>query len=189
MKWLVFFLEEPSAKEMLEGILPKILPTDVTSKFVVFRGKQDMEKRLVLRLREWRRPNTRFVVMRDKDAADCVAVKNTLALLCRQAGKPEALIRVVCKTLESFYLGDLFAVEKAFGINGLAKQQQKKKFRSPDNLGNPAEELSKITNQRYQKMSGSRTIAPLLTMEKNLSHSFNVLIRGIHRILEDDVWT
>ncbi|MFH0994155.1 MAG: hypothetical protein V1844_01450 [Pseudomonadota bacterium] len=118
-----------------------------------------------------------------------MAVKNTLALLCRQAGKPEALIRVVCKTLESFYLGDLFAVEKAFGINGLAKQQQKKKFRSPDNLGNPAEELSKITNQRYQKMSGSRTLAPLLTMEKNLSHSFNVLIRGIHRILEDDVWT
>ncbi|MFH0994156.1 MAG: hypothetical protein V1844_01455 [Pseudomonadota bacterium] len=52
MKWLVFFLEEPSAKEMLEGILPQILPTDVTSKFVVFRGKQDMEKRLVLRLRE-----------------------------------------------------------------------------------------------------------------------------------------
>ena len=25
MKWLVFFLEEPSAKEMLEGILPVVL--------------------------------------------------------------------------------------------------------------------------------------------------------------------
>lgn len=87
--------------------------------------------------------------MRDKDAADCVEVKNTLALLCRQAGKPEVLIRVACKTLESFYLGDPIAVERAFGINGLAKQQWKKIFRSPDDLGNPSEELSKITNQRY----------------------------------------
>jgi hypothetical protein len=189
MKCLVFFLEEPSAEEMLKGILPRILPADIISQFVVFRGKQDLEKRLVLRLREWRRPNTRFVVMRDQDASDCVAVKSTLATLCRQAGKPEAMIRVVCRTLESFYLGDLTAVERAFGINGLANQQRKKKFRSPDDLGNPSEELSKITNLRYQKISGSRIIAPLLSMEKNHSHSFNVLIRGIHRILEDNVWT
>ena len=189
MKWLVFFLEEPSAEEMLKGILPKILPSDIIPQFVVFRGKQDLEKRLVLRLRAWRRPNTRFVVMRDQDAADCVEVKSTIALLCKQAGKPDALIRVVCKTLESFYLGDLPAVEKAFGINGLANQQRKKKFRSPDDLGNPSEELSKLTNQRYQKISGSRTIAPLMSMEQNLSRSFNVLIRGIHHILEDDVWT
>ncbi len=29
MKTIVFFLEEPSAREMLEGVLPRILPEDI----------------------------------------------------------------------------------------------------------------------------------------------------------------
>ena len=54
MSHLVFFLEEPSAREMLRGILPKILPADISTQFVVFSGKQDLEKRLPVRLRAWR---------------------------------------------------------------------------------------------------------------------------------------
>ncbi len=75
---LVFCLEEPSAKEMLRGLLPKLLPDDVTPRFVVFKGKQDLEKQLVKRLRGWRKPNSRFIVMRDQDAGDCHDVKDKL---------------------------------------------------------------------------------------------------------------
>ncbi|WP_200344897.1 hypothetical protein [Halochromatium glycolicum] len=53
MTHLVFFLEEPSAKELLQGILPKVLPEPCTTQFVVFEGKQDLEKRLPIRLRAW----------------------------------------------------------------------------------------------------------------------------------------
>ncbi len=35
MKSIVFFLEELSAKEMLVGLLPRILPPDVVPLFVV----------------------------------------------------------------------------------------------------------------------------------------------------------
>ena len=44
MKNLVCFLEEPSAKEMLEGVLPRLLPADVKFTYIVFEGKQDLKK-------------------------------------------------------------------------------------------------------------------------------------------------
>lgn len=34
----VFFLEEASAKAMLEGVLPRLLP-NVTARYVVFEGR------------------------------------------------------------------------------------------------------------------------------------------------------
>ena len=120
--------------------LPKILPEDVTARYIVFHGKQDLEKQLVRRLRFWRIPNTQFVVMRDQDSADCKVVKAKLVELCIQAGRPDALIRVACHELESFYLGDLAAVEAGLQLTGLARRQLSSKFRDPDHLTNPAQE-------------------------------------------------
>jgi len=50
-KTLVFFLEEPSAREILKGLLPRLLPPDVEPRFVVFEGKQHLDKQLVKKLR------------------------------------------------------------------------------------------------------------------------------------------
>ena len=58
MKTIVFFLEEPSAKEMLAGLLPRILPENILIRFIVFRGKQDLEKNLKKKLNGWRLPNS-----------------------------------------------------------------------------------------------------------------------------------
>ncbi len=46
MMTLVFMLEEPSAKEMLKGLLPKVLPESVSVRYQVFEGKQDLQKRV-----------------------------------------------------------------------------------------------------------------------------------------------
>ncbi len=35
MKYLVCFLEEPSAEEMLRGVLPKLLPDGIVPKYIV----------------------------------------------------------------------------------------------------------------------------------------------------------
>lgn len=44
---LVFFLEEPSAKAMLEGLLPKLFDTEINEpQYVVFEGKSDLEKQI-----------------------------------------------------------------------------------------------------------------------------------------------
>jgi hypothetical protein len=44
---LVFLLEEPSAKAMIEGILRKIiLEANIVVRYIVFEGKQDLEKQI-----------------------------------------------------------------------------------------------------------------------------------------------
>lgn len=102
MKTMVFLLEEPSAREMLEGIRPKIQPPDTVWTYMVFRGKQDLEKNRVRRMRGWLKPDSLFVVIRDQDAGNCVDVKKKLVSLCREAGKDKALVRIACRELESF---------------------------------------------------------------------------------------
>ena len=183
MKTIVFFLEEPSAREMLAGILPRILPDDMQIRYVVFQGKQDLEKNLKAKLRGWMLPESIFVVMRDQDSGDCKAIKAKLVELCREAGKDGTLVRVACRELESFYLGDLAAVEKGLGLKGLKKKQQGKKFRNPDALGNPAGELFRLTSSTYDKVSGSRAIAPYLNLKSNCSISFNMLLSGINNLI------
>jgi len=186
MKNLVCFLEEPSAKEMLQGILPRLLPGYGSTWRcipIVFEGKQDLEGQIVRKLRGWRMPDSVFLIMRDKDAADCKAVKEKLCALCCEAHKPEALVRVACHELESFYFGDLSAVERGLNIRGIESQRNRAKYRVPDDIVNPRDELERLTQGVYQEIAGSRSIAPLLSLESNTSHSFNVLLSGIRRIL------
>jgi len=183
MKHLVFLLEEPSAKAMLEGLLPRLLPDDVFPKYIVFEGKSDLEKQLERKLNGWLAPNSLFVVLRDQDSGDCVEIKNRLVQKCRRAKKTTALVRIACQALESWYLGDLAAVEKALQIRNLGRQQTTRKYRLPDNLGQPDEELARLTNGRYQKIAGSRDIGPHLALEGNLSSSFQVFLTGLKKLL------
>jgi hypothetical protein len=158
----------------------------VAVQFIVFEGKQDMHKQLARRLRHWQRPESRFVVIRDQDSGDCRAIKRQLVNLCEEAGRGDTLVRVACRELESFYLGDLTAVDAGLELNGLARSQHTRKFRNPDALANAAEELSKLTGYRYQKLGGSRRIGPHLHLDgRNTSHSFNTLIQGVQRICKE----
>ena len=178
---LVFFLEEPSAREMLKGLIPRVLPDGIAFQYVVFEGKQDIEKNLVRRMRGWRAPNTVFIVLRDQDAGNCRAIKRTLATKCRDAGRPETVVRIACHELESWYLGDLAAVERGLDIRNLVRYGNRRQYRVPDEIRSPAQELSRITRNAYQKVSGSRDIGPELSTDANKSHSFRVFIEGVQR--------
>jgi hypothetical protein len=185
MRELVFFLEEPSAAAMLEGLLPKIIPEDVTPRFITFEGKQDLEKQLAKRLRGYRNPNALFVVMRDQDAdPDCKVVKRRVAHLCRNAGRSSVLVRIACRELEAFYLGDLAAVEQGLDAPGIARQQQTRRFRTPDQVVSPKMELRNLTKHQYQPVAGSRAIGRHLDPENDRSHSFHNLVLGIRRLIE-----
>ena len=72
---LVFILEEPSAKDLLQGLLPRLIPVSTAVHYLIFEGKQDLERQLVKKLRGWRLPDSAFVVLRDQDAAECRAVR------------------------------------------------------------------------------------------------------------------
>jgi hypothetical protein len=183
MKQLVFLLEEESMKALLEILLPQILPPEVCFLCIPHEGKQDLEKSIPRKLRAWQTPGTSFVIVRDKDGADCVEIKNRLVNLCQQAGRGDSLVRIACHELESWFLGDLAAVEKAFNIKKLAGQQQSRKYKEPDKLSNASEELQKLV-KGYRKVSGAKKIAACLTINQNYSHSFNCFIDGVRGMIQ-----
>ena len=117
--------------------------------------------------------------LRDQDRADCRKVKQALVARCDRAVRPDAVVRIACRELESLYLGDLRAVELGLHIGGLSPKQNKAKFRDPDRLHSPSLELENLTNYRYQKVAGSRAISPHLDVEKPGSRSFRHLIQAI----------
>ncbi|MGK2953743.1 MAG: DUF4276 family protein [Thiobacillus sp.] len=188
MKELVFLLEEASAKAMLESLLPRILSSEIKARLIPFEGKQDLEKQMIRRMRGYLNPEARFIVLRDQDnAPDCAVVKAKLVERCHDAGQvAKSLVRIACRELEAFYLADLNAVEQGLSINKLAKHQGTAKFREPDRLGNPSKELARLTNERYQKVSGSHAIGKFLDVANERSSSFKNLIRGI-RCMESEL--
>jgi hypothetical protein len=181
MSELVFLLEERSMAEVLKRVIPQLLPGHIIPRFVPHEGKKDLERSIPRKLRAWRTPGVQFVVVRDKNSGDCKKVKKRLFALCKQGNRTDTLIRIVCHHLESWFLGDLAAVEKAYGLRGLARRQTERKYDRPDRLANAEQELRRLA-PRYQKIGGSRLIAPHMDMDSNKSHSFQVFVNGIRRL-------
>ncbi len=187
---IVFLLEERSAQAMLESLLPRVLCAEVGFRLVPFEGKQDLERQLTRKIRGYQNPHARFLVLRDQDSfPNCVDLQSRLLALCQASGRQEAcLVRLACTELEAFYLADLQAVEQALEVKGLASQQQSNKFRAPDRLGSPSQELRTLTRNRYEKVAGSRAIGRHLRLDNDRSSSFHHLLTGIRR-LESDLMT
>jgi hypothetical protein len=181
MNHIVFFLEESSAEALLESLLPRLLPTNVRFRCVVFEGKQDLERQLVRRLRSYRAPHARFVVLRDQDSADCHVIKSGLKQKCVEANRPDTVVRIACRELESWYLADLAAVEKGLGVKNLQSLQAKAKYRLPDEIVCPSKTLMRLA-PGYQKTGGSRSIAPHLDLKSSRSRSFGLFLKTIRRL-------
>lgn len=181
MTELVFLLEEKSAKALLESLLPRLLTDPVAYRLISFEGKSDLEKSLVRKIRAYQNPAARFIILRDQDSApDCMTIKRRLLDLCAQSGKADQCrVRIACTELETFYLGDLRAVEVALGIPNLAGKQANSQYKFPDRLMNPSNKLKEITRQRYQKVTSSRQIGVHLDLDNNRSSSFRSLVSAI----------
>ena len=184
MRTLVFLLEEPSARDALEGLLPNVLTEEVAVVYIVFEGKQDLEKRMTRQMRAWLRPDSHFIVMRDQDSGDCRLIKQRLVEKCHAAGRPDAVVRIACRELESWFIGDWEAVGRGFGDSRLASMQKKAIYRDPDHLGGPVGELRKKI-PTYQKRDGARRIGPHLDPERSRSKSFRVFTRAVQRLSKE----
>jgi len=182
MKTLVVFTEEMSARVLLESLLPRLLKQSIHIRCIAFEGKQDLEKQLPIKLKGWRTPDTVFVILRDQDSGNCHDIKHKLKSICDAANKTGVLIRIACRELESWYFGDLTAVGAGLGLVGLSALQTKARYRNPDDIVRPANELKKVTKNRYQKVSGSRVIGKHLSLDNKRSKSFQNFINGVRRI-------
>lgn len=186
MVHIVFLLEERSAKAMLEVFVPRIVPAGTSLRFFPFEGKQDLEKNLERKLRGYLVPGARFVVLRDQDSADCQETKRRLAALCAGAGRSDAVVRIACKELESWYLSDLHAVSQAYDKPNLVRQTGKARYRNPDGMDAPSRELRRLVPE-YQKIDGSRRIGAHLDPDNQKSRSFRHFVSAVRRLAGEPV--
>lgn len=178
MNRIVFLLEEDSMKILLEGLLPRLFP-GLPFLCVPHEGKQDLEKSIPRKLKAWREPGVRFVVMRDLDSADCRKVKENLVRLCRKTRRRDVLVRLVCQELESWYVGEPDALLQAYpqARQKALRELGKRRFRDPDSVVRPSDAISMLIPE-FQKRSGARRMAGFLS-RNNRSRSFQVFADGI----------
>lgn len=169
-------------KVLLDALLPRLFPT-LAFLCVPHEGKQDLERSIPKKLKAWREPGVRFVVVRDNDRDDCIELKRKLSSLCREGGREDTLVRIACQELEAWYLGEPSALASAFDDERLAGLGTKARFRDPDAVAKPSVELKAMVPE-FQKLSGARRMARYLTRERNRSRSFQVLMEGIGRLVE-----
>jgi len=180
---LIFLLEEPSMQALLEGLLPRFF-SDVSFLCVPHAGKADLERSIRETLRNWKTPGDRFIVVRDSDGADCEEVKRRIVQFCRDGRREDTLVRIVCQELEAWYLGEPEAMAVAFCDNSLRAIRDRARYRQPDSIDKPSNHVKRLVDG-YGKVAGARLMAQHLTRQGNRSHSFEVFIDGIERILED----
>ena len=100
----------------LRKLLPSLFPDfrEYEHWLIIYhQGKSDLERSYPRKMREWREPGVRFIILRDNDGADCVVLKQKLVSLV-PANSPEYLVRIVCQELEGWLLGDMDAVAAAY---------------------------------------------------------------------------
>ena len=164
-------------KYLLDNFLPRLFP-ELRFRCISHQGKQDLDRNIIKILRSWNEPGIRFVIVRDNDSGDCRALKERLRQLCLDGGRTDTMIRIVCQELEAWYLGDPGAMADAFGDEKLRNIGRRARFRNPDIIAKPSDEVKNLVPQ-FQKTVGARQMAQHLTREGNRSHSFAVFLNGI----------
>jgi hypothetical protein len=183
---IVFMTEEASMAAALRNLLPKLF-TDLREYehwlIIPHQGKSDLERSYPKKMREWREPGVRFIILRDNDGADCLALKQKLVSKVPDHA-PKYLIRIVCQELESWLLGDMDAIAAAYpaaarhqSFNSLAKSD-------PDTMTNASELMEHLTGTQA-KIARASVIAKHMRPENNRSTSFHVFVSGLTSLLAD----
>ncbi len=180
---VIFLLEEPSMKMFLEVLFSRLFP-DARYQLVPHEGISDLERSIPRKVRGMHTIASAFVILRDQHSvADCVALKAKIAALGSGTSR-EVVARVVCRELESWILGDLVSLESALQVVGIAKVNARKKFRSPDQLVNAAEELAKLC-PGYSKTHGAKAVATHFDPARCTSRSFQVFFKTVRRLFSE----
>jgi len=156
-------VEESSMKHFLINILPLILPDGICLNRNCFirqhEGKQHLKKEIPKKVRAYKHYGTpvKVIIIHDQDSADCKVLKADLTKLVNDSGPLPHLIRIACRELEAWYLGDMDAIEQVYPKFKAARYRNWNKFRNSD-LCNASDELRKIIPE-FQKGVAAREIS------------------------------
>ncbi len=177
-------VEERSMYEFLLRFLPRILPSGYAIEQNCFirphQGKSDLQKSIPKKIRGFQNHPlpVKFIILHDQDSNDCRKLKQELRALC---GNTPALIRIACRELESWYLGDMAALEEIYPRFKSEHYRQRKAFRTPDECF-AAHDLKRLI-PTFQKISAARALGECIEIANNTSPSFRAFVEGLQTFL------
>ncbi len=186
---LYVFTEEPSAKKVFEVILPKMLPENVYFRVFDHQGKQDLENAIKSTIPSISKiPGARILIARDQDSSNCKEIKRHLQEMINQVCNRPYLVRIACRELEAWFLGDMNAIKQAYPRFKPEQYATRADFKDVDLLHRPDEWLLRIIPEysgmeTLSKVANSENIAPFMDLEHNSSVSFNNTISGIRKLI------
>ena len=96
----------------------------------------------------------------------------------------QVLVRIVCQELEGWLLGDLSAVSQAYPVAARTLKATHRRYPQPDIMTNASEVLKQLT-QVPGKVGRAKAISAHMSVDDNLSHSFQVFVSGVKRLAGD----
>ncbi len=174
-------------ENFLRVILPKILPEDYaldTNCFIrPHEGKSDLQKSIRTKIKAWPHYGypVKVLIIHDQDSNDCKQLKSSLLELFKDTTIP-VIVRIACRELENWYLGDMPAIEAAYPDTKASSLKAKSKYRNPDKLFG-AFEMNELT-KNFGKTHASRVIPQYMEMDKNNSISFRHLLSGLRKLID-----
>jgi ABC-type uncharacterized transport system substrate-binding protein len=204
-----FLVEEQSMEEALKNIIPEIIGDGTNVKFEIrcFNGKPALLKHLPNRLEGYKNqfdnkllpPDTRIIVVVDKDNDNCERLKERLEEIAEKANLTtktkskessdyQVVNRIVVEELEAWFFGDIEAVATAYPKIPTTLAQ-KKKYRNPDHIRGTSEALKKVLQERgyldsESKVKVAKKISKYMKPERNTSTSFKVFKQAIQELLK-----
>ena len=158
-------------------------PHDIKIHFQYADGYPDVVSLAESTVATWRKPHTRFLVLCDQDNADCKERKQRIIERIAVARRGAVDVRIVCRQLETWYLGDLAALVAArpklaaFARSSTVRGQ-------PDLIVAPAKLIeAQLAEGRLRKRALARDVGLHARTHANRSHSFNVFMDKLREIL------
>ena len=184
---LHIFTEEASFEKFARHLFSRLIP-DVDVRIYPHQGKQDLERALQTTLPTIsKRPGARILVTRDQDSDNCRTLKKRLLDLFVSQCFCTYKIRIVCRELECWMLGDMEAIAKAYPRFKPEQYQHKADFRNVDLITDAPERLLRIipelkSTKSLPKITFAIKVAPYMNMDANTSVSFKHFVTAVRQL-------
>ena len=165
------------------------MPTDVSYVIYPHQGKQDLEKALRATLPTISKiPGAKILITRDQDNEDCKILKSRLLQIVEDNCVCDFRIRIICRELEAWFLGDLTAISKAYPRFKTKSISGKTALRNVDTIQQPSKYLLKqipefSKRSSLPKLEVAESVSKNMTIEENKSESFNQTIRAVKELI------
>ena len=194
MQRVVFLVEGATDADFLHAFLPRV--GIAKERFVVmpFKGKGDLLGNFHLRIRRWREPGARFVILVDQDEDDCKRLKRDITESAREKCAIQSerlLVRIACREAEAWYLGDIAALQEAYPDARPSVWRSISRRKNPDDIRPPKPSGILANIPGFAKRDAAERMGDILgrkwleSVENNRSASFRCFASSLMRIFSE----